>query len=78
MVGTALMMLNKKFSSKGRYSFTEKVGSLVTGQAPRTTKPGNNILKNKSCCSGHRTILNNLCFNPMSQVVSCGNYVSGL
>jgi hypothetical protein len=72
------MMLNQKFTSKGRYSFTEKVDSLVIGQVVRSTKIGNNILKKKPCHSGHRKILNNLCFSLASQVVSCGNYVSGL
>jgi hypothetical protein len=37
------MMLNHKFSCKGRDTFIDKVGSLIIGQALRTTKPGNNI-----------------------------------
>jgi hypothetical protein len=78
MIKSTLMMLNQNFSGKGHYSFTEKVGSFVTVQVVRITKPSNNILKNKSCCSGYRTILNNLCFSPASQVVSCGHFVYGL
>jgi hypothetical protein len=57
------MMLNQKFSGKGCYSFTDKVGSLVTDQVVRKTKLGNKIIKNKLCCSGHITISNNLFFS---------------
>jgi hypothetical protein len=45
MIRTALMMLNHKLFGKGRYSFPKNVGSLVTDQVVRTTKPGNNIIK---------------------------------
>jgi hypothetical protein len=71
------MMSNKEFSCKGHNSLT-KVGSLITDQALKTTKPVNNIFKNKSCCSGSRVISNNLRFSPLSQVIGYSNYVSYL
>jgi hypothetical protein len=75
MVGIALMMLNKKLSCKGHDSLTDKIGSLITSQDPRTTKLGNDILKNKACCYGCREILNKLHFIPLKLVFGCDNYV---
>jgi hypothetical protein len=72
------MVLNQKLSCEGGDSLSDKVGSLIIDQNPRTSKPSNYVLKDKSCCCVCRTIPNNFGPNPTSQVIDCGNNISCL
>jgi hypothetical protein len=70
------MMLNKKFSCEVHDSLTDKVSSLIIGQAPRIAKIGYYILKNKVFQCVYKEILKSFFFIPTSQVIGCSNNVS--
>lgn len=50
------------------------MGALVTCKTSRTTKHGNNALKNKLISHIYSEIFNKSNFCPTTQVICCGNY----
>lgn len=72
------MVLNEKLFGYGSNSMTNKMSTLITSKTSWTSKPSDNIVKYKPryCISG--TILDKFCFILPSQVIYCGNYISGL
>ena len=78
MVGTTLMMLDQELCCKIFYCTTDKMTTLITSQDPRTSKPSDNVFKDKPGSDINRTILNNCFLIPSCQVISCSDNVSVL
>jgi hypothetical protein len=55
--------------SESRYSISDEMNTLFTGQVPRASKSGDDVLKFFLGCSICRLISDWFCFNLMGEIV---------
>jgi len=72
------MVLYKELCCQRCDCVVDKVITLITGQASRTSKLSDDVLKDKSSSCICRTVLKFLCFITSCEIINFSNYVSVL